>query len=282
MIVVRTLFKIVLLGLALLAGEIAGGMIAEALLHPPAMAMTHDGPLDLTQALLLMTAAYALALALYAARLRGGFISRTAALFAILYVTGSALSVIETVYFNSYVKLPTILLEQTALTSLIQAAIAAPVAAALWRGATGDAGTINAETISGLGWRLALIIPLYIAFYFGAGQFVAWQGAALRAYYDQAQHIDRAQLALLQVVRGAIWAGLTWMSVRQLTGRPLARALTIGVVFAVIMVMPLVIPNPYMPWDVRKMHFLEIASSNFLFGILAAGLLLSGLKARKA
>ena len=142
-----------------------------------------------------------------------------------------------------------------------------------WRGATGDAGTINAETISGLGWRLALIIPLYIAFYFGAGQFVAWQGAALRAYYDQAQHIDRAQLAQLQVVRGAIWAGLTWMSVRQLTGRPLARALTIGVVFAVIMVMPLVIPNPYMPWDVRKMHFLEIASSNFLFGILAAGLL---------
>ena len=135
MIVVRTLFKIVLLGLALLAGEIAGGMIAEALLHPPAMAMTHDGPFDLTQALLLMTAAYALALALYAARLRGGFISRTAALFAILYVTGSALSVIETVYFNSYVKLPIVLLEQTALTSLIQAPVAAPVAAALWRGA---------------------------------------------------------------------------------------------------------------------------------------------------
>lgn len=280
MAAIRTIFKIIGLGLALLVGQIVGGMAVVAVLHPPEPVMKPDGPFDLTQALLLTAAAYALVLAPYAARLRGGFLSRMMAVFVVLYVVGSVLSVIETVYFNSYTKLPGALIAQVALSGLVQAAIAAPAAAALWRGRAGEPEAIP-ETIEGFGWRFALIVPLYILFYFGAGQFIAWQGAQLRAYYDQGMHIDRAQVALLQAGRGLIWAGLAWMSVRQLTGSLWSRAVIVGLVFAVVMVMPLAFPNPYMPWAVRKMHFVEIASSNLLFGLLAAWLLLSGMKARK-
>jgi len=277
MAAIRAVFKIILLGLALLVGQIVGGMAVVAVLHPPEPVMKPDGPFDLTQALLLTVAAYALALTPYAARLRGGFPSRMMAVFVNLYVVGSALSVIETVYFNAYIKLPAVLIEQIALAGLIQAAIAAPAAAALWRGRAGEP-----EAIEGFGWRFALIVPLYILFYFGAGQFIAWQGAALRAYYEQGLHIDRGHVALLQAARGLVWACLVWMGVHQLTGSRWSRALIIGLVFAVVMVMPLAFPNPYMPWDVRKMHVIEIGTSNLLFGILAAGLLLSGMKARKA
>lgn len=275
---IKIIFKFIGLAVALLAGQVAGSILAGMLLPAATAAMpAHDGPFDLTQGLLLMTAADAVALALYAARLRGGFIARSAALFALLYMVGSGLSVIETVYFNTYIKLPVHMIEQVALSGLIQALIAAPAAAALWRGQAGEA-----ETVGGIWWRLPLIAAVYIVFYFGAGQFIAWQGAELRAYYDQAAHIDHAQLALLQFGRGLIWAGLAWMSVQGLTGARWPRALVTGIAFSVIMVMPLVIPNPYMLWDVRKMHVMEIASSNLLFGLLAAAILLWGMKGRKA
>ncbi len=277
MTAIKATLKFFGLWLALLVATAAGGVLVQTLLHPSAPIGKSDGPFDVTQALLLTTAGYAAALSLYAARLRGGFISRAATVFVLFYVTTSLLSLIETLYFNRYIHLPMVLLAETAPIGLVQALVAAPVAAALWREASGEA-----EAISGLWWRIALIVPLYIVFYFGAGQFIAWQGAAVRAYYDQAAHIDRPQLAGLQVLRGLIWAGLVWMSARRLTGPAPSRALITGLAFAILMVMPLLFPNPFMPWAVRKMHFIEIATSNLLFGILAAGLLLLGMKPRKA
>ncbi len=270
---VRVGFKVVLLGVALLVGQVIGGIIAGLLLHAPVPDMPHDGPFDMTEALSLMTLAYALVLSRFAARLRGGFGARMGTIFAVLYAVGTLLSVIETIYFKAYVKLPPFLVGQMALTGLTQAVVAAPVAAALWRG-SGD----EPDAISGLWWRLPLIAAIYIAFYFGAGALIAWQGPQVRAYYDQAVHINQMELAGLQFVRGLIWAALAWMSVRSLKGAYTSRAAITGVVFAVLMVMPLLFPNPYMPWDVRKMHFVEIATSNLLFGLLAAGLLLSGAK----
>ncbi len=281
MAAVRIVFKVVLLAVALLVGQVAGGLIAGLLLHVPVPAMPHDGPFDLTQALGLMTLAYALVLSRFAARLRGGFGARMGTLFAVLYAVGTLLSVIETIYFKAYVKLPPFLVGQMALTGLTQAIIAAPVAAALWRGAADEADG-QPDAMSGLWWRLPLIAAIYIVVYFGAGALIAWQGPQLRAYYDQAAHINQTHLALLQFGRGLIWAGLAWMSVRSLKGAYSSRAVITGLVFAVIMVMPLLFPNPYMPWDVRRMHFLEIFTSNLLFGVLASWILLSGVKAKKA
>ena len=63
-----------------------------------------------------------------------------------------------------------------------------------------------------------------------------WQGAEVRAYYEQGMHIDRGQLALLQVLRGAIWAGLALLIVKSLKGTATVRAVLTGLSFAVLMI----------------------------------------------
>jgi hypothetical protein len=37
----------------------------------------------------------------------------------------------------------------------------------------------------------------------------------------------------------------------------------------VLVAAPLLYPNPYMPWPVRRMHLLEVGLSNALFGAFA-------------
>jgi hypothetical protein len=50
-------------------------------------------------------------------------------------------------------------------------------------------------------------------------------------------------------------------------------ALAIGVTFALLGNVQLLLPNPYMPEPVRMAHLLETASSNFLFGLLVGWLM---------
>jgi hypothetical protein len=50
-------------------------------------------------------------------------------------------------------------------------------------------------------------------------------------------------------------------------------ALSIGLLFAVVMNAPLLLPNPYMPETVRMAHLAETASSNFIFGVFVGWLL---------
>jgi glucose-6-phosphate-specific signal transduction histidine kinase len=45
-------------------------------------------------------------------------------------------------------------------------------------------------------------------------------------------------------------------------------ALLTGLFASLPMNTPHIIPNPYMPADVRMIHFIETASSTFLFGVL--------------
>ena len=46
------------------------------------------------------------------------------------------------------------------------------------------------------------------------------------------------------------------------------------VAFSVLMALPLLYPNPLMPWPVRQVHLIEVGVSNFLFGVLAALIML--------
>lgn len=261
--------KMVAVWLALLAGNIAGAMLVTLPGTPGG-----DGPLDLGQAFLLVHVLFAMVLASVAARLTGGFARRALILFALLYLVETLLSTAESLFFASFLHLPDGLLAGLAAINGIKAALAAAVAAWLWRVEGGP------NVLRGLAWKLPALIPLYILLYFGAGQFIAWQSAAVRDYYGQGLAIDTGALLLFQVGRGAVWAGLAWLLARGLAGPPLVRALRTGAAFAVLMAGPLLYPNALMPWPVRQVHLLELVVSNFLFGLLAV-LLLSGLVDRK-
>ena len=247
---------------ALLAGNVAG-----ALLVTLPVAAAGDGPLGAGQALLLVNLLFALVLTPIAARLTGPLWLRAATLFLLLYLAETLLSTIEAWFFGPFLHLPAGLLGSLAIVNAVKSALAALVAAWLWRG-EGEAAAIG-----GLAWKLPAIILLYILFYFGAGQLIAWQSAAVRAYYGEGLAIDTGRLALLQIGRGAIWAGLAWLLARTLRGAALSKAMLTGAVFAIVMAAPLLFPNALMPWAVRQVHLVEIGVSNFLFGLLAVLLL---------
>jgi len=259
---------------ALMVGSIAGGMFGMGLLHPVLPPVPpHDGPLDVMPALLVVSAVFAVLLSLIASRLRGVFWTRVLVLFGVVYTITTVQSLNEAFYFQSYIKLSSAALYMSGIANLVRDALGAIVAAALWRGADGEA-----ERFTGLWWRVAVIAPIYVAIYFGAGAWIAFQGEALRAYYDQAAHIDQGRLALFQVFRSLIWSAAAFAMVRQTTGSFWSRSLIVGLAFSLFMAVVLFVPGGFMPWDVRKFHMMEVGASNLLFGFIAASILLGGRK----
>lgn len=264
--------KAIALWLALMVGQILSGMVILAMVHGPLPGSLANEPLTAIQAMAIVAAAFAVVLGLLAATMRWSTWGKAAALFVILYGLETLLSFIESIYFNTYLHLPVMLLAGMAVGNIIKAGLVAVACALLWPAKSG----VPAEPLGGLVWKLPVIIPLYILVYFAAGQFIAWQGAELRDYYGQGLQIDRLQLSLLQVFRGAIWAGLALLLVKSLKGGIWQRAVMTGLAFAVLMALVLLMPNPYMPWAVRRMHLLEVFSSNFLFGIACVLILMAG------
>ena len=264
--------KTLIVWVALLAGQIVSGLVIVAMVHGPLPGSPAGEPLTSLQAMAIAAAAFAVVLALLAANMRWATWDKAGALFVILYGLETLLSFIESIYFNTYMHLPVMLLVGMAVGNIAKAAMAAVACALLWPARSG----VPAEALTGLAWKLPILIPLYIVVYFAAGQLIAWQGAAVRDYYAQGLHIDRIQLGLLQVFRGAIWAGLALLLVKSLTGGVWRRAALTGVAFAVLMALVLLLPNPYMPWAVRRMHLLEVFTSNFLFGVACVLILMAG------
>lgn len=185
--------KTLVVWIALLIGQILSGLIILAMVHGPLPADLPNEPLTSIQAMAIAAAGFAVVLALLAANMRWSTWGKAGALFVILYSLETLLSFIESIYFNTYLHLPVMLLAGMAVGNIVKTAIVAVACALLWPAKTGA----PAESLGGLAWKLPVIIPLYIFVYFAAGQLIAWQGAELRDYYGQGLHIDRIQLALL-------------------------------------------------------------------------------------
>jgi len=136
----------------------------------------------------------------------------------------------------------------------------------------------------GWGWRLAIIALVYVGIYFVFGYFVAWQFSAVREYYGGSDPegffthfwgvvVNSPWLILFQLVRGLIWAFLGFLIVKIVGARQFEAPLAVGLAFAVLMNVQLLLPNPFMPEAVRMAHLLETASSNFIFGCFVGWML---------
>ncbi len=266
--------KAAIVWLVFVVGQMIGGMIGMAIVHTPMPQNVGDGPLTDMQAVAVINLIFALVLGAQASNMSLTPWRKTIALFVILYGVESVLSLIEAVYFGTYLKLPPETYVMAAVTNGVKSALGAIAAAWLWR-SKDPQGFVWPR---GLWWKLPVLVPIYILFYFGAGFFIAWQGEAVRAFYAQGSHIDAGQLALLQVGRTMIWGGLGAVSVAAINGTPMRKALLTGLAFAVFMAVALLYPTGFMPWAVRQFHIVEIFTSNFLFGIVAALILLIGSK----
>ena len=184
--------------------------------------------------------------------------------------------------------LPAAMIPWILLAGLLHACLWVPLAVRIlgrWTAPSSDCG--RPQPHFARPGRLAAASAVYVVLYFVFGYYVAWRSPAIRDYYQgsdpgtlwlQLRSVlrDTPWLPLAQVLRGAAWtlAGLTVL--RSMRGSLTEKALAVGLLFAVVMNSGLLLPNPYMPYDVRMVHLLETASSNFLFGAIVAWLFREG------
>lgn len=126
-------------------------------------------------------------------------------------------------------------------------------------------------------WKLAVIALAYEILYMGFGFIVAWSNPSLQAMYGGGANQDvfaPTHLLPFQIGRGVLWALFALPVTRLLRARPWAAAVVLGLFLALPMNITHVVPNMVMPDPtVRLSHFIETASSNFLFGLLIYWLL---------
>ena len=89
------------------------------------------------------------------------------------------------------------------------------------------------------------------------------------------QHLPSmgAMVALQVTIRGPVFV-LLCVALTRMLGLPrLSGALAVGAVFTLLSgVAPLLMPNPFFPDSVRWVHFCEVTSENFVFGVIVAWL----------
>lgn len=135
-------------------------------------------------------------------------------------------------------------------------------------------------------WKIGLLgVVLYPLLFFAFGYYVAWQNPEVRAFYQgtdpgsflaQMRHVLGSDPFVLpfEFFRGLLWAGLALLFLWSMQKRPWLAGLLLALFFALIENDTHLFPNPLMPTVVRQTHFIETASSNFIFGVVAALLFL--------
>lgn len=207
--------------------------------------------------------------------------------FFVFFGVTTVMSQIETAFFVT--RLPAGMLPRIFLVGAIVAAIFSPLAVLiLGKGKREEiSGDDNSKSNMPFGewvWKLSFIAASYLVIYFTFGYFVAWKNPAVRAYYggnDPGSFLaqmgnvlrDTPWLLPLQVVRAMLWTALALPIIRMMKGQWWEAGLAVALSFAVLMNSQLLLPNPFMPDEVRMAHLLETASSNFLFGWLMVWLL---------
>ena len=200
-------------------------------------------------------------------------------IFLLFYGVTTLMPQIETAFFIT--SLPPGMLPRLFIAGAIIAAAFAPLSVlVLGKFRNKTTGIPSWPTMSAGAWlaKLFLIVVIYVAIYFTFGYFIAWQSAAVRAYYGghdpgsffaQMASVlrDQPSLVLLQVVRALLWTAIALPVVRMMKGKWWEAGLAVALLFAVTS-SQLLLPNPLMPYDVRMAHLLETATSNFLFGWL--------------
>jgi hypothetical protein len=133
-------------------------------------------------------------------------------------------------------------------------------------------------------WKLGAVILLYEMLYFGFGYYVAWRNPAVTAFYQgtdpgsflaQMRYVitETPTLVPFQALRALLWAAFTLPAIAMLRRKGLMGAVLTGLFISLPMNIPHIVPNPFMPAAVRQAHFIETASSNFIFGLLLFWLL---------
>ena len=206
-----------------------------------------------------------------------------ALIFAVVFGVMFFLPQLDTMYFNEALGIPWGVIIATLVSGIGVGWVSAQVAVKYQkeRGLMSDGSQSETSIIPPIG-KLLLLAVVYVILYFLFGYFIVWQSPAARLFYSGSQELAsfwahmRSQefgLIVLQIVRGLLWAWLGYAVAVNIPRASLGeRMVLVGLALSVGLAFPILIPNPYMPWSVRQVHFVELLMENFLFGVLAAWL----------
>lgn len=125
------------------------------------------------------------------------------------------------------------------------------------------------EWVKRLIWIAIAYIIIYISF--GALVFKPLAGEAFQQYYGDLQM--PGWILLFQAGRAMIWTALAVPVIRMMEGRRWEAGLAVALSYSIFMGTLLLIPTEVMPAKIRMAHFVEVVSSNFLFGWIVVWLL---------
>ena len=190
---------------------------------------------------------------------------------------------IETVYFNESLSLPANLIYAVVFGGIILAISFSIIAVKLlgkWKKGTKEDNekmSFNTDFILKIIILAAIIYPIL---YFTAGYFIAWQLPELRILYSGSDAIlpffEHYKLTFqadhlfypFQIFRGFLWIGIAMVIMKFLKKGWKTKAFLVGITFALIMNAQHLLLNPYMPRGVQLYHFIETATSNFIWGFV--------------
>jgi len=133
-------------------------------------------------------------------------------------------------------------------------------------------------------WKVAFLsVIVYPALFWTFGYYVAFSNPELVAYYGSTHPgsflaqmgnvwADDPFVFLFEIFRGLLWVALAVPVIRTTKGRVWETGVILGLLFALVQNDVHLIPG-VMPPSVRLSHFIETASSNFIFALIATWLL---------
>ena len=202
-------------------------------------------------------------------------------LFLLIFGVIFFMTHIETLVFNDAIQMPIALAIALIVAGVFVAGVVSPLAVRLFKKQKLESAVISKVplwegSVLELAWKLTALALLYVVFYMFFGYFIAWQFPALREFYSGSTEIvgffQQADLTLLlmQFFRGYLWAGLALLATRTIgIGRRWESLTIVGLLMSVGLSLQILLPNPYMPAEVRYGHFPELFIENFLFGVMA-------------
>jgi hypothetical protein len=278
-----------LIGLFVLCFSLA--LITSAIGIPPEVAAqvpASEGPAALAglAAAALVNAAL-VAYMVLRSRWHGWRLALTVAL--VFYGLHTFLQQIETIAFPAVAdRMPDGLVASLFWTGALFAAILGPAAVLLlgkWRAPAQPLPPASrlALPASEWAWKAAVGVVLYECVYFIFGYYVAWRTPGLPEFYGgvdpgtfwgQIANVmrDTPWLPAYQVLRALLWMLCALPVIRMLKGPHWETMLAVGLLLSLIVSVQLFIPNPFWPAFVGRAHLIELASSNFVFGVLVSGL----------
>ncbi|MBB5518152.1 hypothetical protein [Amphiplicatus metriothermophilus] len=263
--------KAALVFIALIAAVMIGGAIIYAG-AAPAEGVDQGA---MMRAAFAVHAANALMLSVLAARMRLSRVGAAALLLALFFCAQTLLSVMELAYFRAFFDYPLSALPRDIGAGFATAFAGAGAAALAFVEGRSRETVFETRSLTSLVWRFVAASALYPVAYWAAGLFFVTPSETARAFYGEnfTDAIEPGALLALQLARGAIWAALAFAAAYGLRGSRIERAILVGASFSIFMILPLLYPNAIMPAPVRMLHFVEIATSNFIYGLVATLLL---------